>query len=188
MKEPEIKKITLVTGNPNKLKEIKAIAAGRLDISSMAIDLPEIQSLDLQEIIDNKVKAAFAAVKAPVIVEDVSAGLDGLEGLPGPFYKFFRAKLGDRILVKLAESAKNDRITIKCMAAYYDGHKIIYGLGTIRGRVVEPRGNNGFGFDPLVIPDGYKRTMAEMSIEQKQTISHRGLAFKELFTKLESLL
>jgi non-canonical purine NTP pyrophosphatase (RdgB/HAM1 family) len=176
--------ITIVTGNPNKLKEIQEIAGDKFALVTKSIDLPEIQSLDLKEIIDNKVRSAYKIIGAPVIVEDVSAGLDDLEGLPGPFYKFFREKLGDIILVKLASIADSNKITIRCMAAYYDGNKILYGLGEIHGKAVEPKGENGFGFDPVVIPAGQSLTMAEMSSEEKNEISHRGQAFRKLFTQL----
>jgi inosine triphosphate pyrophosphatase len=177
-------KVTLVTGNPDKLKEIQTIASDTTILVSRPIDLPEIQSLDLKEIIDNKVRAAYEIIKGPVIVEDVSAGLDDLEGLPGPFYKFFREKMGDTILVKLASISKSNDVTIQCLAAYYDGEQIIYGHGEIHGKAVEPRGENGFGFDPVIIPDGQNRTMAEMSPKEKNEISHRGQAFKKLFAQL----
>lgn len=176
--------ITLVTGNPNKLKEIQLITGSKVKLISRSIDLPEIQSLDLKEIVDNKVKAAYDIVKSPVIIEDVSAGLDDLEGLPGPFYKFFRDKLGDIILVKLAKIAKSNKITIQCIAAYYDGNKILYGIGIVHGKAVDPRGENGFGFDPIVLPNGHKRTFAEMLPKEKNKISHRGQAFTKLFEQL----
>lgn len=176
--------ITLVTGNPSKLKELKAIAPANLKFASLQIDLTEIQSLDLHEIVEDKVKRAFSVVNGPVMVEDVSAGLDDLEGLPGPFYKFFREKLGDIILVKLASIAKSDKVTIQCLAAYYDGDKMLFGHGIIRGSVVQPRGKNGFGFDPVIVPNGQNLTMAEMLPEEKNNISHRGQAFRMLISQL----
>jgi len=178
------KRITVVTGNPNKLKEIQAIVGGELELVSHSIDLIEIQSLDLQEIVEHKVRAAYDIVKSPVIVEDVSAGLDDLGGLPGPFYKFFREKLGDTILVKLASIAASNRVTIRCLAAYYDGKQVLYGLGEIHGIIVETRGDHGFGFDPVVVPDGQTLTLAEMTPEAKNQMSHRGQAFKKLFAQL----
>lgn len=179
--------ITLVTGNPNKLKELKTIAPPGLDLSSREVDLPEIQSLDLREIVEDKVKKAYKIIQGPVIVEDVSAGLDDLEGLPGPFYKFFREKLGDTILLRLSDIAKSNKLTIQCLAAYYDGDNLLFGLGTIKGTAVKPRGENGFGFDSVVVPDGQIRTMAEMSAEEKNKISHRGQAFRELLRQLETV-
>jgi XTP/dITP diphosphohydrolase len=67
--------ITLVTGNQNKLRELKEIAPAELEFSSKNIDLPEIQSLDIHMIAEDKVKRAYALLNTPVIVEDVSLGL-----------------------------------------------------------------------------------------------------------------
>jgi non-canonical purine NTP pyrophosphatase (RdgB/HAM1 family) len=176
--------ITVVTGNPDKLKEIQLIAGNNIKLVSKPIDLIEIQSMDLKEIVENKVKAAYEAVGGPVIVEDVSAGLDGLEGLPGTFYKYFRQRLSETVLLKLVPVAGSNKVTIQCLAAYYDGHKIIYGLGVVKGTVVEPRGKNGFGFDPVIVPNGSKSTLGEMLPDQKIEYDHRGQAFRKLFAKL----
>jgi non-canonical purine NTP pyrophosphatase (RdgB/HAM1 family) len=179
--------ITLVTGNQNKLRELKEIAPAELEFSSKDIDLPEIQSLDIHKIAEDKVKRAYALLSTPVIVEDVSLGFDDLGGLPGPFYKFFREKLGDEVLLKLSTLAKNNKVTIQCIAAYYDGKNLLYGQGTINGEVVEHRGKNGFGFDPFIVPNGYKITMAQMQPEQKHKISHRGQAFRNLIVELDKI-
>lgn len=176
--------ITIVTGNPGKVREIRAMAMGRLDFSMQNLDLPEIQSLDLKAIVTEKLMHAYKDVKGPVIVDDVSAGLDCLEGLPGPFIKFFNQKLGDDSLWKLA-NARQEKVTVCCMAAYYDGKKTLFGEGIIHGMVVSPRGTNGFGFDMVVIPDGHTQTMAEMTEPEKMKISHRGLAFRDLLEQIE---
>ncbi len=176
-------KITLVTGNPNKLKELEAIAPDYLQFDSHAIDLPEIQSLDPREVVTDKVQRAYEAVQEPVIVEDVSIGFDDFADLPGPFYKFFREKIGDEVLLKLAKIG-GDRTTIRCDAAYFDGHEMKFGEGIIHGTIVNKRGGNGFGFDPYVVPDGQIKTMAEMSAEEKHAISHRGRAFRNLLEQL----
>ena len=68
-----------------------------------------------------------------------------------------------------------------CAAAYYDGKEIKTAIGEIRGNIIKtPRGKNGFGYDPLFIPDGYNITTAEMPHEEKNKISHRYNAFKQL--------
>jgi inosine triphosphate pyrophosphatase len=180
-------RITLVTGNQNKLRELIEIAPAELEFSSKDIDLPEIQSLDIHMIAKDKVKRAYALLNAPVIVEDVSLGFDDLGDLPGPFYKFFREKLGDEVLLKLATLTKSNKVTVQCIAAYYDGKSLLYGKGTISGEVVEPRGKNGFGFDPFIVPNGYKITMAQMQPEQKNKISHRGQAFQNLIVELDKI-
>jgi non-canonical purine NTP pyrophosphatase (RdgB/HAM1 family) len=177
-------KITIVTGNPGKVAELQAIVLGKLDFVMQDLDIDEIQSLDLEKIVKDKAFRAYSMLKAPVIVDDVSAGLASLNGLPGPFIKFFNKQLGPEALYKLANYSK-DNVTVTCMAAYYDGKKFIIGTGVISGTIVAPRGINGFGFDSVIVPNGQVQTMAEMSEDQKNTISHRALAFKSLLSQLE---
>lgn len=178
-----MQKITIVTGNPGKVRELQAMAMGKLDFVMHDLDIPEIQSMDLDEIVEDKIKKAYKIVKGSVIVDDVSAGLDGLKGLPGPFIKFFNHILGGDSLLQLA-GKEGAPVTISCIAAYYDGKKMISGKGTIKGKVVKPRGTNGFGFDIVVVPDGQTRTMAEMTETEKMQVSHRGKAFRDLLKKL----
>jgi inosine triphosphate pyrophosphatase len=168
-----MKNISIVTGNPGKVRELEAMAIGKLDFQMKDLDIPEIQSLDLEEIVTEKLKHAYKIIKSPVIVDDVSAELECLNGLPGPFIKFFNKKLGSGALLKLAKN-EGEKVTVRCMAAYYDGEKIIICEGKLHGKLVKPRGENG-----------HTRTMAEMSEEEKMVVSHRGVAFRKLIQKLE---
>jgi non-canonical purine NTP pyrophosphatase (RdgB/HAM1 family) len=177
-------KITIVTGNPGKVKELKAMALGKLDFTMLDLDIDEIQSLDLEAIVKDKAEKAYELAGGPVIVDDVSAGLDSLNGLPGPFIKFYNERLGSDVLYKI--SKPDDRVTIDCLAGYYDGEDFMFGKGTIRGKIVSPRGSNGFGFDSVVILDGHDKTMAEMPDEEKAYISHRGIAFRSLLSQIEA--
>jgi non-canonical purine NTP pyrophosphatase (RdgB/HAM1 family) len=176
-------KITLVTGNPNKVKEIEAIAHGRLEFQNQKIDLTEIQSADLHEIVERKLKEAYEKIGGPVVVEDTAAGLDNLNGLPGPFIKFFHDKIGDDALFKLAKR-DGEPASITCTAGYYDGQNLIITDGVIKGTVTSPRGDNGFQLDKVFVPEGETRTMAEMSPEEKNAISHRFKAFSALIDKI----
>lgn len=162
------------------------MARGRLDFEMADVTLTEMQSLDLREIVTDKLRRAYDVVKGPVIVDDVSAGLDRFQELPGPFIKFFNQKLGGEALWKLA-GEKSEKVTIRCMAAYYDGTETIIAEGVLHGVTVSPRGSNGFGFDVVVMPDGETRTMAEMSATEKIMVSHRGMAFRDLFQQIETL-
>jgi non-canonical purine NTP pyrophosphatase (RdgB/HAM1 family) len=182
-----VKDIVFVTGNANKLKELMSIAPADMHFSSEKIDLDEIQSLDVREIVEHKLREAYRKVGKPVIVEDVSAGLDSLNGLPGPFIKFFEQQLGRGALFQI-QKTPNDIVTIRCIAGYYDGQTMVFGEGIVTGRITEPRGDNGFGFDSVVIPNeqpnGQSRTFAEMSVEEKSAISHRGRALRHLLSQL----
>jgi inosine/xanthosine triphosphate pyrophosphatase family protein len=75
--------ITLVTGNPHKLAELREVFPPTIELKSMKLDLDEIQTLDLHEIVRHKLHQAYEIVNSPVIIEDVSAELGALNGLPG---------------------------------------------------------------------------------------------------------
>jgi inosine triphosphate pyrophosphatase len=176
--------ITIVTGNPHKLAELQQVFPAEITLQSKKLNLDEIQSLDLHEIVHHKLHQAYATVNNPVIVEDVSAELEALNGLPGPFIKFFEERLGKGALFRLAGES---RVKIICSMGYYDGtHEFIVD-GEIEGRIVAPRDGEGFGFDFVVIPDGYDKTMSELGLDIKNTISHRYKAATLLAEKLAQM-
>lgn len=178
-------KIFLVTGSANKLEEWRRQLPSDIEIDSVDIDLVEIQSINPEEIMADKAKRAFEATGKPVVVEDVSAGLEKLGGLPGPFVKFFIKKLGDDVLYQLAGS-ESEPAVVSCSIAYYDGDTLMTVRGDVKGMVVQSRGENGFGFDKSFVPEGHDRTYAEMSGEEKDEVSHRSVAIKLFVEKLRS--
>ena len=175
--------ITFITGNVKKLAELKAVLPRDLDITHQQVDLDEIQSLDLHEIISYKLRQAYAAVNGPVLVEDISAELASLNGLPGPFIKFFHQKLGEQALYKIGTD--RDTVTVKCTMGYYDGKTEIIVDGVMRGTIVAPRGESQFGFDPVIQPDGYDKTLAELGPHVKNQISHRRKAVDAMIVALK---
>ncbi len=179
-------KIFLVTGNANKLEEWRRQLPADIEIDSVDVDLAEIQSIDPEEVMADKAKRAFEATGKPVVVEDVSAGLDKLGGLPGPFIKFFIKQLGNDVLFTLA-GEENEPAIVSCSIAYYDGTELLTVRGDVKGFVVKSRGDNGFGFDKTFVPEGQSLTYAEMPASQKDTVSHRSIAIKLLIEKLRAL-
>lgn len=178
--------ITLVTGNLHKLTELQAIFPAEANLTHAKLDIDEIQgeNADPHEILEDKLKKAYAIVKAPVIVEDVSAELNCLNGLPGPFVKFFEKKLGKAALWILAQHAADKGATMRCVMGYYDGSRLEVVDGAVAGTIVAPRGENGFGFDFVFVPEGHDRTTAEMTAAEKNKISWRGVAARELAARL----
>lgn len=179
-----MKQILLVTGNVNKLKEWQALMPADITLDAVDIDLPEIQGIDPEEIVADKVKRAYEVAKKPVVVEDVSAELVKMNGLPGPFIKFFLKAMGSDALYTLA-GGEGERAIISCSIAYYDGEKLLTVRGDVNGTIVAPRGETSFGFDATFIPDGQHLTYAEMGIEQKNALSHRSKAIKLFTTTLQ---
>ncbi len=180
-----MKPITIVTGNPHKLAELQQVFSAEIPLSTTKLNLDEIQSLDLHEIVRHKLHQAYEAIHGPVIVEDVSAELDALNGLPGPFVKFFEERLGKGALFMLAGET---RAKVICCMGYYDGtHELIVD-GALDGRIVAARDGEGFGSDFVFIPDGYDKTMSELGLDTKNTISHRRKAAALLSEKLTQMV
>lgn len=178
-------KIFLVTGNPHKLEEWRRQLPSDIEIDSVDVDLPEIQSLDPEEIMADKAKRAYEATGKPVVVEDVSAGLTKLGGLPGPFVKFFIKTLGNDALFQLAGN-EGEPAVVSCSIAYYDGDTLFTVRGDVKGTIVASRGKSDFGFDSTFVPEGQNLTYGEMSGEQKDSVSHRSVAIKLFIDKLRS--
>lgn len=176
--------VNIITGNENKVRELKKIFPTDMAIKATKIDLDEIQSLDTKKIISHKLRQAYVEIEQPVIVEDVSAELECLNGLPGPFIKFFEEQLGRGALYKL--SYEEAKVKIRCTMGYFDGKTELIAEGIVPGTITAPRGGDGFGFDFVFIPRGYKQTFSEMGVETKNCISHRFLAAKNLLSKMQA--
>jgi XTP/dITP diphosphohydrolase len=167
-----MKKLIFVTGNKNKAREVEKILGVPLEVRD--IDLDEIQSLDLGEVVQRKVEMAFKAVKKPVFVDDVGLKIDALNGFPGPLVKFFLTSLSNEDLLKLLQGEKNRRVTVQSAIGYHDGKRSYTFIGEFKGTLSkEPRGDDGWGFNFIVIPDGYSKTLAELGFEETNNISHR---------------
>ena len=178
--------LTLVTSNPNKKIEVEEILVG-VEITAKALELPEIQSMDLKEIVLAKARSAFAMVGAPVLVEDVSFEMECLNGFPGPFVKFWKQVVGYELALEIANLQNKYGATARCGAAYCNGDDVRYAEGVVKGRLTAKKGESGFGFDPYFIPEGHEKTFAQMSIEAKNGLSHRARAFKELRSELKAM-
>jgi|SRR3989344_3727154 len=176
--------LIVVTTNPNKLAEINQILGTNHKVSK--VDIPEIQSLDLDEVITQKAKDAYEKIKKPVMVEDISLEIKALSGLPGTFIKFFLKTLGTEGTVKLVSDQPTDA-KVTAAVAVYDGKNLKIFKGIVFGTLSKKdRGTSGFGFDKVFIPNGYKKTYAEMPPELKNKISHRAKATRKLKKYLTS--
>ncbi len=154
-------KVVFVTGNQNKADYLSKLIGLELDYQK--IDLDEIQSLDLKEIVKHKVIQAYEKIKKPVLVEDVSLEFKALGQLPGPFIKFFIEQMRGEDLCRLVDGKDRDAVA-KCVFGYYDGQEIKLFQGSLTGKIAnKPAGENGFGWDKIFIPEGYEITRAQMN-------------------------
>jgi non-canonical purine NTP pyrophosphatase (RdgB/HAM1 family) len=177
--------ITFITGNAAKAQFL--VDYLKRPIEHMKLDLPEIQSLDLEEIVTDKVKRAFEIIQKPVLVEDGSLELVGLKNLPGPLAKWFYETLGNEGICKLVDGLDSREAVTKCIFALYDGKEIKFFHGEMRGSIAErPRGETGFGFDPSFIVDGFDKTRGEMDKETWAETSMRTKALAKMHEYFEN--
>jgi non-canonical purine NTP pyrophosphatase (RdgB/HAM1 family) len=173
-----------ITGNIGKFEEAKKDLSP-IEIKQKEIDLLEIQSLDPIKIIECKLKEAAKFVEGEIFVEDVSFYLEGLNDLPGPLIKLFVQSLGRGGIYNLCKSIGNFNAKALATIGYLNKNEIQFFQGEIKGTVVEKSGDSGFGWDPIFQPIGFDKTFAQMTQEEKNSISHRGIAIKKFKSFLE---
>ncbi|GAA2229161.1 RdgB/HAM1 family non-canonical purine NTP pyrophosphatase [Streptomyces amakusaensis] len=197
-------RIVLATRNAGKITELRAIlAAADLPYDLVGTDAyPEIP--DVKEtgvtFAENALLKAHALARAtglPAIADDSGLCVDVLGGAPGIFSARWAGTHGDDaanlalLLAQLSDIAPEHRAAhFFCAAALAlpDGtERVVEGRmpGTLRPT---PAGTNGFGYDPILQPDGHTRTAAELTPDEKNAISHRGKAFRELVPVIRELL
>ncbi len=174
----QLRRAVLVSGNPGKAKEARRIVGAHLE--TVAVDLPEIQSLDLEEVLRAKAEEAWRRLERPLIVDETGLELGALGGFPGPLIKWMLEAVGAQGIARTTHTLGDDCVTARCALMYFDGTTHHTGEGSVQGTIVPPRGDGGFGWDPIFLPDGETLTYAELSCERKDLIGHRGLAWRDL--------
>jgi non-canonical purine NTP pyrophosphatase (RdgB/HAM1 family) len=175
--------ITFITGNQHKA-DFLAKWLGH-PVAHHKLDLDELQSLNLHEITEHKVRQAYDILKKPVLVEDASLTLLAMGKLPGTFIKWFIQEIGYDGVLRLAHSLPDQTARGNVCYGYYDGINLQFFDGVMHGRIAkEPKGSGGFGFDPIFINDGYTITRGEMSEADYAKTSYR----TDAMTKLKEFL
>lgn len=185
------KKLVLATHNQGKVKEIGALLAPYAIevVSAGDLNLPEPEETGTT-FAENAILKALAAAKAAnicALADDSGFAVTALNGDPGLYSARWAGPNKDFQMAmqtvhdKMGDATDRSAAFICVLAlAWPDGHTETF-EGRIEGQTVwPPRGDKGFGYDPMFQPDGYKVTFAEMSAAEKQTISHRGRAFERM--------
>ncbi|KAF7941403.1 hypothetical protein EAE99_001040 [Botrytis elliptica] len=178
------KTLNFITGNKNKLVEVKAILGDTIDLQSQSLDLVEIQGT-IEEISSDKCRRAAEIIQGPVLVEDTCLCFNALKELPGPYIKWFMDKLGHDGLNNMLAGFSDKSAQAVCTFAYSEGpsHEPIIFQGRTDGKIVPARGPAAFGWDPIFEYEG--QTYAEMEKVEKNKISHRFRALEKLKTWLQ---
>lgn len=186
-KTDKLPTVTFVTGNAKKLEEVIRILSNGSDtlpfhLTNQKVDLPELQG-DPITIARQKCLAAAAEVGGGVITEDTSLCFNALNGLPGPYVKWFLDSCGHDGLNKLLVAYEDKSAYAQTVVAFCKGpgQEPVLFDGRTSGSIVAARGSIDFGWDPIFEPtEGNGKTYAEMTKVEKDALSHRGRAFQQL--------
>lgn len=174
-----IDKIIFGTTNEGKLSEARNIL--EIEVEGLALEVDEIQSLDGKEVAIKKAKEYFAKAKRPLFIEDVSLEFNALNSLPGVFIDYFMKAFGNEGVVDLMRGKNNRSARAITTLVYIWGseeYQVFEGVTT--GTISKKPKGEGFGWDPIFIPNGEKRTFGEMKVEEKNKYSMRAKALKKM--------
>ena len=175
--------LLFATGNPHKVEEVKLILGDYpIEIKCADVKGREIQAETVEEIAEASALQAFKKIGKPLFVEDTGLFIEALSGFPGPFASYVHRTIGIAGVLKLLKGVADRRAEFRSAVAFCASEvKPVCFLGIALGRISrEERGIHGFGFDPIFEPDGGgDRTFAEMTIDEKNTYSHRACAVRK---------
>lgn len=176
--------LRFVTSNKDKLREATELLRRPLLVAN--VELEEIQTLDLEQLVRHKAAQAFRRLRAPLIVEDTALGFKAWGGLPGPFIKHFVERMGLPALVDALSPFEDWDAEAVCGVGFHDGEVVHYFEGRTEGTIVAPAGGGGFGWDAIFQPKGAANTFAAMAPEEKHRYSMRAAALRGLAEHLAS--
>ena len=170
--------LAFVTSSEGKFLE--ATRLSHLPLERIDLDLPEPQGLDVSAVVRAKAAAAWKIVGRPLIVEDTALEISALGGFPGQLVKWLLAAAGAEAIPRLLAAFDDRRAVARAALAYADDRGLLVVHGSVPGSIVFPKGEGGFGWDPVFRPEGETLTFAEMTPEGKDALSHRARAFTAL--------
>jgi XTP/dITP diphosphohydrolase len=191
-------RLCFASNNKHKLEEIKNVVGRKFEILSLADikcneELPETRNT-LEGNSLQKAEYVLQHYNTPCFADDTGLEVEALHGAPGVYSARYAGnhRSNDDNIALLLQNLKNDTnrkaqsrtvitlIGIEAQPVFFEG--------IIRGEIItEKRGSSGFGYDPVFIPEGHSRTFAEMTLEEKNQLSHRAIAVKKLAEYLASL-
>lgn len=185
---PTVSSLLLASGNLGKLKELRALMPSHVAVHAPADmgvpeDLPE-DGVTLRQNAIQKATMAFELCGLPSLADDSGLEVDALGGAPGVYSARFAGpekndKANMELLLQKLGDRKDRSARFRTVLAYVDANETRYFEGVVEGTIaMQGRGEGGFGYDPIFIPDGEQRSFAEMEAPEKNSMSHRAKAMQ----------
>ncbi len=192
----ELLRVYFATKNLHKVEEVRMISPNWIDVLPLPSGFPPAPEGGDTFLENALSKAIFYSkiLKSPVVADDSGLVIEALGGFPGVFSARFmegedyRRKM-EKVLAMM-EGEENRSAKFVCVAVLADvgSGTVLSAVGEVRGEIATSiRGEKGFGYDPIFIPEGFTETFGELGEEVKSKISHRSRAFKKLFSSMGSL-
>lgn len=187
-------KICFATNNPNKLKEIKSLVSSAFEITDLKSigcteELPETHET-IEENSLEKAEYVYKNYGVPCFADDSGLAVEALNGAPGVYSAMYAGPQRSHednvnLLLKEMEGKENRSAQFKSVITFVDGKQVKAFEGISKGKIISAKkGDKGFGYDPVFIPEGDTRTYAEMSMEEKNKTNHRAKAFEKFVSFL----
>ena len=174
--------VRFATTNRGKLREISTLLAEfNVEVKGVEAEKLEIQGDEIARIAEFAASNLAERLGYPIAVEDSGLHVSALNGFPGPYSSYVYRSIGLNGVLKLLEGVEDRRAYFESVVAYAEPQgRVTSFRGVTWGRISKSaRGTGGFGFDPIFIPDdGDGRTFAEVSLQEKNRLSHRGKAVR----------
>ena len=187
-------KLVIASHNPGKVREIEELLGphGIVPVSAASLGLPEPDETGTTFVANAELKALQAADLSglPALADDSGLCVEALGGDPGVFsarwagetkdFRIAMRRVEERLDARPREAGRDAHFTCVLALAWPDGH-VEWFEGCVEGTLVwPPRGDKGFGYDPMFVPHGHEQTFGEMDPAEKHAISHRAVAFRQL--------
>lgn len=174
-------KLVLVTQNKHKLTELRPLFE-RFDVSfeTTSVEKFEIRADNVEAVAREAAITAYDVLKHPVVLDDTGLFVDALNGFPGTYSAYILKTIGATGILRLMNDIDKRDAKFVTAVGYSDGDAVRTFVGIMPGKIAQaPAGEEGFGYDPIFVPQDETRTYAQLSLTEKVSISHRTKAFRK---------
>lgn len=167
------------SSNRHKYEEFRRMLSDLIDLKFLEVDYLEPQGEDTREIVVTSAKWLSNYIREPFFIEDSGLFIEALNGFPGPYSSYVFKKIGNEGVLKLMNGVENRRAFFISVIALSYGRGIEVFEGRVQGTIAREVRGEGWGFDPIFIPNGSNKTYGELG-DEKDRFSHRGASCRKL--------